>query len=89
MKLSADIIFYRLSKVYDVHFAVRQEELYVGRPVFHTIKELIKRQLQDLYFNHHDDLWYRRLKANKLKEVDELVRIGLQEEAEKLMEDSE
>ena len=57
--------------------------------VRNEIKELIKRQLQDLYFNHHDDLWYRRLKANKLKEVDELVRIGLQEEAEKLMEDSE
>lgn len=57
--------------------------------VRNDIKELIKRQLQDLYFNHHDDLWFRRLKANKLKEVDELVRIGLQEEAEKLMEENE
>ena len=57
--------------------------------VRNEIKELIKRQLQDLYFNHHDDLWTRRLKANKLKEIDELVRIGLQDEAEKLMEENE
>lgn len=36
MKLSADIIFYRLSREYDAYFAVRQEESCVGRPVFHT-----------------------------------------------------
>ena len=50
------------------------------------IKDLIKRQLQNLYFEHHDDLWTRRLKANKLKEIDELMRIGLQEEAEEFGE---
>lgn len=55
--------------------------------VRNDIKELIQRQLQNLYFNHHDDLWTRRLKANKLKEIDELMRIGLQEEAEALMND--
>lgn len=53
--------------------------------VRNDIKELIKRQLQNLYFNHHDDLWFRRLKANKLKEIDELMKIGLQDEAERLM----
>lgn len=53
------------------------------------IKELIRRQLQNLYFEHHDDLWTRRLKANRLKEVDELVRIGLEEEAERLMSEQE
>ena len=53
------------------------------------IKDLIKRQLQNLYFEHHDDLWTRRLKANKLKEIDELMRIGLQEEAERLMAEQE
>lgn len=53
------------------------------------IKDLIKRQLQNLYFEHHDDLWTRRLKANKLKEIDELVRIGLEEEAERLMAEQE
>jgi hypothetical protein len=53
------------------------------------IKDLIKRQLQNLYFEHHDDLWTRRLKANKLKEIDELVRIGLEEEAERLMSEQE
>lgn len=53
------------------------------------IKDLIKRQLQNLYFEHHDDLWTRRLKANKLKEIDELVRIDLEEEAERLMSEQE
>ena len=53
------------------------------------IKDLIRRQLQNLYFEHHDDLWTRRLKANRLKEVDELVRIGLEEEAERLMSEQE
>lgn len=47
------------------------------------IKDLIQRQLQNLYFNH-EELWLRRLHANKLKEKDELVRIGLEEEAERL-----
>lgn len=53
------------------------------------IKDLIKRQLQNLYFHHHDDLWTRRLKANKLREIDELMKIGLQEEAERLMSEEE
>lgn len=48
------------------------------------IKNLIKRELQKLYFNDRDGLWLRRLKANRLKEVDELRKIGLEEEADKL-----
>jgi hypothetical protein len=53
------------------------------------IKDLIKTQLQHLYFTDRDGLWLRRLKANKLKEVDELIRIGLQEEADKLMQEDD
>lgn len=57
--------------------------------VRNDVKELIKRQLQNLYFNHHDDLWERRLKANKLKEVEELMKIGLQDEAQKLIAEAQ
>jgi hypothetical protein len=55
--------------------------------VRNDIKELIKRELQKLYYNDRDGLWLRRLKANKLKEIEELRRIGLEFEAEKLMRD--
>lgn len=58
-----------------------------SKKVRNDIKELIKRELQRLYYNDRDGLWLRRLKANKLKEIEELKRIGLEFEAEKLMRD--
>ena len=58
-----------------------------SKKVRNDIKELIKRELQKLYYNDRDGLWLRRLKANKLKEIEELKRIGLEFEAEKLMRD--
>lgn len=53
------------------------------------IRDLIRRELQNLYFTDRDGLWLRRLKANKLKETDELIRIGLEREAAKLMQEYE